>query len=232
MMRRLALGVFLLFFCATAHAAPHFPVLTGHVVDDANVLSRDAAQELDQKLMEYERGTSNQVIVVTLSSLQGLTIEDYGYQLGRYWGIGQKGKNNGTLFIVAPNERKVRIEVGYGLEGVLTDATSSQIIQGIVLPNFKSGDMERGVVDGAQAILEVLGGHGVVVSSSDNHASTVQSVLGLIMLILFLSFAARHPFIAMMLLSDSRFGGSSSGGSSWGGGGGGSFGGGGASGSW
>ena len=95
--------------------------------------------------------------MVTLPSLQGLEIEDYGYQLGRAWGIGQKGKNNGALFIIAPAEHQLRIEVGYGLEPVLTDALSSVILQTAVLPKFRSGDVSGGVVAGTDAIIQQLG---------------------------------------------------------------------------
>src|ERR1700722_8267501 len=118
MRRALAFIVFLL-MGAAAVAAPKFPALTGRVVDDAHVLSASTVQSLDQMLEGYERGTSNQVVVVTIGSLQGTSIEDYGYQLGRTWQIGQKGKDNGALLIVAPKERKIRIEVGYGLEPVV-----------------------------------------------------------------------------------------------------------------
>jgi uncharacterized protein len=95
---------------------------------------------------------------VTLSSLRGTSIEDYGYQLGRAWQIGQKDKNNGVLLIVAPNERKVRIEVGYGLEGTLTDALTSFIIQNAILPRFKAGDFPGGIKRGTEDIVSVLTG--------------------------------------------------------------------------
>src|SRR5208337_5482968 len=97
-------------------AEPKFPPLTGRVVDDARVLDTWTQSELTDMLADHERATGEQVVVVTLDSLQGYSIEDYGYQLGRHWGIGQKGKNTGALLIVVPKERKVRIEVGYGLE--------------------------------------------------------------------------------------------------------------------
>ena len=146
MLKRLALTATLLLWSAVAIAALHFPALTGHVVDDAHLLSAGTAQSLESQLSDYENGTTNQVVVATLPSLQSTAIEDYGYQLGRYWGIGQKGKNNGVLLIIAPNEHKVRIEVGYGLEGTLTDAQSSQIVQSIILPAFKSGNFEGGIL--------------------------------------------------------------------------------------
>ena len=235
-MKRLSLSFFLLIFCtALAIAAPKFPALTGRVVDDAHILSPSTVQSLDQVLADYERGTSNQVVVVTIPSLQGTSIEDYGYQLGRTWGVGQKGKNNGVLLIVAPKERKVRIEVGYGEEPLLTDAASSGIVNGIILPAFRAGNMEQGIVDGTQATLSVLGGKGIPAAEqqSDEKPSGLETILGIIFIIGFLWFAMRHPFIAALLLSSnsSRFGSSRMGGGGFSGGGG-SFGGGGASGSW
>ena len=144
-------------FAGAALAAPKFPPLTGRVVDNAHMLSGGASQKLTSELAALEQKTGRQVVVATIPDLQGYPIEDYGYQLGRAWGIGQKGKNNGVLFLVAPNDRKVRIEVGYGLEPVLTDALSSVIIQTKVLPAFRAGNMEQGVVDGTEAIVQQLG---------------------------------------------------------------------------
>lgn len=137
-------------------AAPSFPPLSGRVVDQAHVLSPEAQADLTQKLADLETRTGRQLVVVTLPSLQGYEIEDYGYQLGRAWGIGQKGQNNGVLLIVAPKEHKVRIEVGYGLEPVLTDALSSVILQERVLPRFRAGDVQGGVVDGTNALIQQL----------------------------------------------------------------------------
>ena len=152
--------IFLLIFASPALASePKFPPLTGRVVDDAGVLDSRTVGELTLMLADHERDTGQQVVVVTLRSLQGYTIEDYGYQLGRHWGIGQKGANNGALLIVAPKEHKVRIEVGYGLEGTLTDAISSTIIQNYILPSFKRGDYSAGIVAGTTSILGVLGGN-------------------------------------------------------------------------
>lgn len=220
---------------AAAMAAPHFPALTGRVVDDAHILSSDTIASLEQALADYEQGTSNQVVVATVSSLEGDNIEDYGYKLGRAWNIGQKGKDNGVLLIVAPEEHKVRIEVGYGLEAILTDAQSSEIVHGIILPRFQQGKMQQGVVEGTQAILSVLGGKAVAAESqTQNSGWSVGMILLQILFFLFILYLSRrHPFVAgYMLGSTSRFGGSwgnNGGGFS---GGGGSFGGGGASGSW
>jgi uncharacterized protein len=137
-------------------AGPTFPPLTGRVVDGANILSPAVEAALTSKLENLEKTTGRQLVVATVPSLQGYEIEDYGYQLGRTWGIGQKGTNTGALLIVAPTERKVRIEVGYGLEPILTDALSSVIIQTAVLPKFKAGDLEGGVAAGTDAIIAQL----------------------------------------------------------------------------
>ncbi|MEH0197386.1 TPM domain-containing protein [Caulobacter sp. CCNWLY153] len=151
------LALLVLVLGATAAlAAPTFPPLSGRVVDQANILSPAAEQQLTDELATLEKQTGRQLVVATLSSLQGYEIEDYGYQLGRAWGIGEKDRNTGALLIVAPNERKVRIEVGYGLEPVLTDALSSVIIQSAILPRFKAGDMQGGIVAGTDAIIKQL----------------------------------------------------------------------------
>ena len=138
--------------------AVEFPKLTGRVVDNANLLSPAVEQQLSQQLKAHEDKTSNQVVVVTVNTLQGMEIADYGYQLGRHWGIGQADTNNGVLLIVAPKQRKVRIEVGYGLEATLTDALSKQIIDFEIIPRFKQKDFPGGIQAGVNAILGILGG--------------------------------------------------------------------------
>jgi uncharacterized protein len=151
----LAVFVFAVFATggAALAAAPKFPALTGRVVDDAHMLSPATAQKLDGELADLEAKTGHQMVVATVPDLQGHEIEDYGYQLGRAWQVGRKGVNDGVILLVAPAEHKVRIEVGYGLEPVLTDALTSVILQSKVLPQFKAGHMEQGVVDGAEALI-------------------------------------------------------------------------------
>jgi len=153
-------GVLLALVCVAsgALAAPEFPALTGRVVDQAGILSPQTETELNAQLAAHEHTTTNQVVVVTLKTLGGHDIADYGYQLGRHWGIGQKGKNNGVLLIIAPAERKLRIEVGYGLEGVLTDAISRDIIERVIKPPFRQQNYDQGVRAGVTAILAALGG--------------------------------------------------------------------------
>jgi len=148
----------LAFVCTAALGAPSFPPLTGRVVDMAGLLSPQAESEISAQLTAHEQSTTNQVVVVTLKSLDGYDIADYGYQLGRHWGIGQQGKNNGVLLIIAPAERKLRIEVGYGLEGALTDAISRDIIERVIKPPFRQQHYDQGIRAGVTAILAALGG--------------------------------------------------------------------------
>ncbi len=137
-------------------AEPEFPALSGRVVDQAQILLPNTEAELTTKLAGLEAETGDQFVVVTLDSLQGLEIEDYGYRLGRAWGIGGADNDSGVLLIVAPNDRKVRLEVGYGLEPVLTDALSNQIIQTEVLPPFREGGYARGIGAGVDAVIAQL----------------------------------------------------------------------------
>ena len=134
------------------------PALTGRVVDQAGILSPAVKAELETALAAHENNTTNQVVVVTLESLNGANIEEYSLELGRRWGIGQKGKDNGVLLVVAPNDKQIRIEVGYGLEGILTDALSSNIINYYIIPEFKKGDIQNGIKIGTQKIIALLEG--------------------------------------------------------------------------
>jgi uncharacterized protein len=245
--------ILLLIFALPALASePKYPPLTGRVVDDAGVLDASTKGDLTDMLAAHERASGQQIVVVTLPSLQGYTIEDFGYQLGRYWGIGQKGVNNGALLIVAPNEHKVRIEVGYGLEGTLTDAASRTIIENDILPNFKRGDFDAGVMAGTKSILNVLGGNSpdtgepasttAAVPYQPPQAVHIAIILGFFLFPLLVFSVIMFGLIASAGNRGGRggsygwsSGGGFDGGSSGGGGfsgGGGSFGGGGASGSW
>ncbi|MBO9714207.1 YgcG family protein [Sphingomonas sp.] len=136
--------------------AQSFPPLSGRVVDAANLLDAGQKAQLTQLSEDVEKASGRQFVVATIPDLQDYPIEDYGYRLGRAWKIGQGEANNGIILIVAPKERKVRIEVGYGLEPIMTDALSSQIIQTVILPKFRDGDMPGGIVAGAQAIAEQM----------------------------------------------------------------------------
>lgn len=137
-------------------AQPVFPELTGRVVDNADLLTPEAEAALSAKLEALEAQSQRQLVVATVPDLQGYDIADYGYQLGRAWGLGDAERNDGALLLVAPNERKVRIEVGYGLEGYLTDALSALIIQNQILPRFRDGDFPGGIAAGTDAIIAQL----------------------------------------------------------------------------
>jgi uncharacterized protein len=224
-----------------AVAAPSFPPLTGRVVDDAGILSQETQDRLTALLAEQERQTGNQVVVATVKSLQGEDIADYGYQLGRAWGIGQKDKNTGALVIVSPSTHDVRIEVGYGLEGELTDAQSKLIIENAMLPFFKKGDYDSGVLAGTVQVLQALGGKPTGVESipqperrSGGHGGIPIFVIIIILWVVFGRFFWPLFFLGG-IGRGGGFGGGFGGGSFGGGGfsgGGGSFGGGGASGHW
>jgi uncharacterized protein len=121
-------------------AEPKFPPLTGRIVDEAGILSARDRQELLETLRALEQKSTDQIVVYTTRSLQGYEIEDFGYRLGRAWKIGQEGVNNGIVLIVAPSERKVRIEVGRGLEPQMTGLISGLIINNVLLPAFRRGD--------------------------------------------------------------------------------------------
>lgn len=150
------LALFALLLAAPA-CAQSFPAFTGLVTDAANVLPADRKAALETKLEAFQKQTGRQLVVATIPDLQGIAIEDYGYRLGRTWGVGLKGADNGAILIVAPKDRKVRIEVGYKLEPVLTDGYSSVVIQQKIIPAFKSGDIPGGVEAGADALIRQLG---------------------------------------------------------------------------
>ncbi|MEO0691107.1 MAG: TPM domain-containing protein [Pseudomonadota bacterium] len=141
---------------ASPASAQSFPELTGRVVDQANILPAETEAQLTAELAALETQSNRQLVVATVNSLEGYDISDYGNRLGREWGIGQEGEDNGAILLVAPNERRVRIEVGYGLEGYLTDALSALIIQNVILPPFREGDLPGGVVAGTQAMIAQL----------------------------------------------------------------------------
>jgi uncharacterized protein len=160
-LRANGVGVMLAFllaiFCASTASAQTFPPLAGEpVVDAANLL--DPAQEaaLNAKLKGIQASTGHQLAVATIPSLEGRDIADYGYRLLRTWALGTKEKDDGVILIIAPNERRTRIEVGYGLEPVLTDAYSSVIINSVIIPRFKGGDYPGGIDAGVDAIAQQI----------------------------------------------------------------------------
>jgi uncharacterized protein len=246
------IALVLLAFLVIPVLALDFPALTGRVVDEANVLDAATRETLTQKLADLEAKSTDQLVVVTLKSLQGTSIEDFGVQLGRRWQIGQKDKNNGVLLIVAPTERQVRIEVGYGLEGTLTDAVSRLIIENAIIPRFRANDIPGGITRGVDDIISVLTGDAeewkqraahrpdTVAPAPSTQSDSVWPVVIVVLIVVgvlvlcFLWAGVICEVIFRILLAMASSGGGGRSGSSGGGfsGGGGSFGGGGASGRW
>ena len=247
-----------LVFVATVAAALTFPPLTGRIVDQAGILSPQAKAAIEPKLADLEARSGIQLVVATVGSLEGQEIEPYANELFRTWKLGEADKDNGVLLLVAPNERRVRIEVGYGLEGTLTDALSKVIIANAITPRFKAGDFSGGVTRGVDDIITVL-----TTDASEWEArpdlrldrEPDSGAPGWLLVAAFFAFFTLfvvsrgfRRFVSNVLLGilissgGSRSGGPSrgpySGGGSWGGGGGGfsggggSSGGGGASGGW
>jgi uncharacterized protein len=156
---RFAIVALLFLFAFPALAQQQeWPALTGRLVDEAGLIGPAARSRLEGELAAFEEKSSDQLVVATISSLDGAVLEDYANGLFRHWQLGQAQENNGVLLLVAYGDRKIRIEVGYGLEGVLTDALSRLIIETSIVPAFRQGDFEKGIVDGASAIMAVLSG--------------------------------------------------------------------------
>jgi uncharacterized protein len=252
--RCLAVVVLALLYSAVIALALSLPALTGRVVDVANIIPAEVRSSLDSKLANLETESGIQFVVATVTSLDGQEIEPYANELFRTWKLGEKTKNNGVLLLVAPKERRVRIEVGYGLEGTLTDALSKVIVTNAITPRFKDGDFSGGIARGVDDIITVLTTDASEWQKRpslrlDNQQTTDPLSLFLIggvivlLILLVVSPSFRWLFFNVVLNILLSSGGSSSrggfsgggGGSSGGGGfsgGGGSSGGGGASGSW
>ncbi len=261
-LKTVLLGLVVAFLAIASPAfSQSFPELTGRVVDQADLLDPAQEAELTAKLAALEVQSNRQLVVATVNSLEGYDIADYGYQLGRTWGIGQDGegeaeKDNGLVLLVAPNERKVRVEVGYGLEGIMTDALSSMIIQNDILPQFRNNNMAGGIIAGVdrisnQLVLPEEEARAVAQQASQQTGKGDGKNIGLAIFWIFvLIFFVIIPMFSnrggkryrrgvgpvVIFGGGSGWGGGSSGGGGFGGGGfsggGGGFGGGGASGGW
>ncbi|MGD2279349.1 MAG: TPM domain-containing protein [Candidatus Omnitrophota bacterium] len=221
-----------------------FPSPAGYVNDYAGVLSREARSQLENLSTQIEQKTTAEIAIVTVRTTAPLTIEQYAVELFQKWGIGKKGNDNGILLLVAVDDRKVRIEVGYGLEGAVTDLQSKIIIQDLIVPAFKRGDFGLGISSGALALAKLVSAeYGVQIDLGKQMATVPtgrrarRSPLGSLITLLFFMLIFGFRFGALFFLMGSG-GGYWSGGSggSFGGGfggfGGGMSGGGGASGSW
>lgn len=167
----------------------YFPELTGRVVDQAGLLNDASINVLDAQLRAHEQETSNQLVVVTVPSLHGYEIADYANQLGRHWKIGSSEEDNGILLVVAPKDRKVRIEVGYGLEGGLTDSLSSIIVQREILPAFRDKQYAVGIQDGVNAILKAIAGEYTAPSKTSRNKGTdpISEKIGSVLPLIFIA---------------------------------------------
>jgi uncharacterized protein len=156
---RIVLFALLAAFAAVAPAAAEtYPTLTGRVVDAADILDPSTRSAIATMLTSLEEKTTDQFVVATVTSLQGQSIEVYANRLANRWALGRKDRNNGVLLLVAPTERKVRIEVGYGLESTLTNQIAQEIIDQTIVPRFRVGDMAGGIARGVGDIVAVLTG--------------------------------------------------------------------------
>lgn len=151
----LLLSLVLAFMEASALEVPY---LSGRVVDNAQILSPEAVSSITETLKAHEELTTNQVVVLTIPSLMGESIEDFAYRVFNAWGLGQESKDNGILLIVVPNDRSMRIEVGYGLEATVTDLHAHRIIQNIIAPRFREEDYDGGIGEGVQALINIMEG--------------------------------------------------------------------------
>ncbi len=220
--------------------AQDFPKLTGRVVDQANIIPAAEEAALTAQLTQLESATGHQVVVATVSDLQGNEIGEYGFKLGRTWGIGGKDANDGIVFVIAPNERRMTIQVGYGLEPILTDALSGRIIRNDVTPKFKAGDYPGGIQAGVDAIAEQIqlppeeaalrAQQAQAAETERNNGGNVGGLffVGFIVIFFFIvpmlsRRGRRHrrhqPWGAPIIIWGSGGGFGSGGGSSWGGGG-------------
>lgn len=249
----LYIAVFLAVFTQAAVAKVAIPRPTGYVNDYANVIDSVTLSQLENLLAKIEQATTAQIAVAVMTTIEPDAVEDYAVRMFSEWGIGRKDKDNGILILIAMQERKIRIEVGYGLEGAVPDAFAGSVIQDVIAPHFRDDDYSGGVAAGVEAVAErvlkeeyglslqdVVEGYQTTgsPSSGSEEITPGQTLISLIVIIIFFYLLIRHPHILLFLLLSGGGGSgrSSSSGGSFGGGfggfGGGMSGGGGASGRW
>lgn len=217
------------------------------VNDFAEVLTSEEEQILEDKLLQYEQASSTQIAVVTVATLNGYAVEQFSYELAKKWGIGQKGKNNGVLVLMSLTDKKIRIEVGYGLEAVLPDVVAKRIIRETMKPAFRVGEFYKGIDDATSLIMEAASNE--FPNQAENQTqkpkkkkkeqSTGSIIFQIIFILIIIWVFRKNPWLLWLILSSSnnrRGGGGwsdfSGGKGGFGGFGGGGFGGGGASGDW
>jgi uncharacterized protein len=162
-----ACAIFLALSYLVPGRAAEVPFLSGRIVDDAEILKPVTRSRLEVAIVGHEQHTTDQIVVLTVPTIGDASIEEYATKVFEAWKLGIKGKDNGVLVVIVPKDRKMRIEVGYGLEGTLTDVASSRIIRNVMTPRFKAGNYDQGVLDGVQAIIAQLEGKAVVAERND-----------------------------------------------------------------
>ncbi len=229
-----------LFLLSPPARGAKFSRAQGWVNDFAQIIEPETKTKLEVLLSELEEKTQTEVAIVTIPSLEGGNIEQTAVEIFSQWGIGKKGKDNGILILTALKDRKVRIETGYGLEGIIPDGLAGEIIRENILPYFQEGKFSQGLESGASAVSMIIAKNaGIELNSispiTPKPARHGVPIFGLILLFILIPFFIRHPLLFLFFLSGPRgggFGGGGFGGGSFGGFGGGMSGGGGASGSW
>lgn len=213
-MQRALSAVFVVLLASAPLRGAEVPRLTGPVNDYAEVLSPDDEKRLTGFLLGQERKTTNQIVILTVKSLDGDTIEDFAVKVFNTWKLGQKGKDNGVLVVLATGERKIRIEVGFGLEGAIPDAVASRIIRDAMAPKFKAKDFAGGFMEAAIAIDKAVAGE----FQAENRKEDDGLLIGIILLIIFLVFGVGGLLLFLIIKAGGLRGGGSSGGWSSGGG--------------
>jgi uncharacterized protein len=166
-MRRWLLAALLALPLAAAAQRAEIPYLTGRVVDNAEILKPDTRRRLAAELQAHEGRTTHQVVVLTVQTIHGESVEEYAVRAFEQWKLGRKGQDNGVLVLVVPHDRRMRIEVGYGLEGTLTDAAASRIIRDVMAPRFRAGDYDGGIAQGVAAVVAQLEGKGQLAGAAE-----------------------------------------------------------------
>jgi len=189
LLKKIAIALFaLLILTQTAFAEPEIPSApNGYVLDEAGILYAETVASLESTLSTLDKETSTQIVVVTVSSLQGYEPEQFALALGRAWGVGQEEFNNGLIFLIAPTERTVRIEVGYGLEGIIPDATAWKIIDNIATPAFSQGDYNAGTLESISTLNSLVRGETFDTSKLETGTNNL-SAGTIIQLVLFFFF--------------------------------------------
>lgn len=189
--------ILLVLFTLSLFANLSFPRLSGVIVDEANLLDNNTTIKLKKIMLENEAKTTSQFVIATVKSLNNASIEEYSLELARHWQLGQKDKDNGVLLLVAPKEREVRIEVGYGLEGVLTDAMAKYVINNFITNKFKQNDYQGGIKDGAIEILKLLKGDKLDFEKYEENKSLEEDKIVIFIGVIFFGF---NWFILDLLL--------------------------------